>query len=223
MWLFKNFFKKNFFSDYNFKNRFLKKDFFHKNFLTKKYLKNGLLFTNLNPDFFLAISNLFFLQRYISKISLPKISSLKLKYWNMVSGLLVNKFVNKNKLWNSKNFNTTKTTVLDTLYNNNVVELLTSNKLILLSKSTDNSKKLKFYISNSSFDSYLPKYLWCWNTNYFIVNKNTTNNLLNGYFFRKFFVTSYNKGKNVYFLGYLNSNVKNIKFPQKTGFKWVWY
>lgn len=220
MWIFKGFFKKKFFTDRNFKSKFLLKDYFYKKFLTKKYLRHGLLSNNINSDFFLAISNLYFLQKYLTKISIPNISKAKLKYWNLISGSLVHKFLKKSKVWNL-NFNVRPfvKNISFSKKNYRKVSIKISNKMTYLAKSNSTINKLKFYVSNYSFDSYLPKYLWYWNVNSFVTNKNSMSDLVNGYFFRK----SSSKGNSFYFKGFLNSTVNKDTFPKIKGYKWIWF
>lgn len=222
-WIFKGFFKKRFFTASNFKKRFLQKDYFYKKFLTKKYFRYGLLPKTLNLNFFLAISDLYFLKKYSTKIVTPKISKIKIKYWSTISNILVHKFIEKSKVWNVAIDVDNSFKKIKNLSRNSKVTYVTTTKTNYLAKSNFVSNKLKFYISNYSFDSYLPKYLWYWNINYFVINKASTSSLVNGYFFRKFFTNYYNKGKSTYFTGLLNSSVNKKSFPKFKGYKWVWF
>lgn len=224
IWLIKKFFKKNFFTDLNFKLKFLKKGFFHKKFITENYLKSALINTKFNSDFFLAISNLYFLQRYLKKISLPNYTSSKLRYWILISNFLLNKFVSKSKLWveNSKNLPKITSLTINLNYSNSL-DLALSNKLILLAKSKTNINKLKFFISRLSFDSHIPKYLWFWNSNFFIPALKNLDNSSSGYFFKKFFITSYNNGKSKYFSDLLDKHVNKNNFSGSFNYKWYWF
>lgn len=195
----------------------MQKDFYKKRFLTKKYLKSGLLNDSFNIDFFVGISNLYFFKKYLNHISLPlsKKQSRKIKYWLIISGLIVNKFHKKSLVWTTK-IKTKDEDSLDTdkKLKNSLYIKLKSNTLSLLVKSKKNH--LNFYISNTMFDTLISKQLWYWNTNYFVPSLNHVNTLAKGYFFKT------NINKSFYFKGYLNKHIYKIALPHMKTFKWIW-
>lgn len=217
VWLFKKFLKLNKFTDSHFKVQFLKKNYFYKNFMTYRYLKYILLPTNVNVNFFIGITNLYFLQKYLKKIYLPNRYSPKLRFWNLISNVVVNRFSSKLNLFRDIKF--IKVSSLNNLNRNNLnySKLKLNNSLILLSKAINFNDKLKFFVSTSSFDFRIPKYLWYWNSNYFLPEASKLNSYISGIFFKK-----YNNIKYPY-IGYLNSNFNKYYFPKIKNIKWYWF
>ncbi len=217
VWSFKKFLRLDRFTDFHFKSQFLKKNYFYKNFLNKRYLKYILLPINLNIDFFIGITNLYFLQKYLEKLSLPKYGSPKLRYWNLISNAVVNRFSIKLKI-----FRDPKPVIKQTSINLNDINLEDTinefdNKLTLLSKAVKFEDKLKFFISNSSFDSFIPKHLGYWNINYFSPKLNRLNPYLKRIFFKK------NNKINYYFSGYLTHSINKKSFSNNKNIKWYWF
>lgn len=217
VWSFKRFLRLERFTDSYFKVQFLKKNYFYKSFLNKRYLKYILLPINLNIDFFIAITNLYFLQKYLEKLGLPKPVNLKLRYWNMISNIVVNRFAVKSSIFRKPQV------VPDTISNNynfndlNNFKFKNKKKLILLSKVVRFKDKLKFFISDSSFDSYVPRYLGYWNINYFTIKSNRLNPYLKRNFLKK------NNKNNYYFSGYLTSNINKQDYSNNKYIKWYWF
>ena len=221
-WLFKGFFKKNFFSDYTFKSKFLKTGFFQKKFLTKSYLKMGLRSSSPASDFFFAVSNLFFFQKYYSKKSLPQIPNFKINYWKKVSALVVNQFNQKLKLWNRQSSPLTAASKLRKIYRKgSKLKIRVNPKTSFLARTS--SPVAKFFVSDVFFDSKIPSYLWRWNFNYFVPSLQHSSSSVKGYFFRKFLASTLRKGNSAYFLGHLNTFIHRASFPQRHGVKWIWY
>lgn len=213
IWLFKKFVKLNQYTNLNFKSRFLQKNYFTRQFISQRYLKFILLPTNLNIDFFVAITNLYFLQKYLDRIYLPGRYSPKLRYWNIISNIVVNKFTSKLKIFRNIKSHISMFPKKNINKKSNNLKFKIYNDWILLSKPN----KLNFFLSNTSFDSYVPRYLWYWNMNYFLPKFNELNPILMGFFFKKI-----SKDRR-YFYGYLANGVNKQVFSKYENVKWYWF
>jgi hypothetical protein len=167
---------------------------------------------------------LYFLQKYTEKIFLPKAMSSKLKYWNYISAMIVRRFINNSLIWSNYLTNSAyQDNFKNNVYSNTRPKIISSNKSVLLSKSQKTSNKLKFFVCDTAFDTYLPKYLWYWNKNYFVIPKSSVTDQASGYFFKKFFNKVFTKNKSFYFVNDLNLPIKKQNFPSTHRGKWLWY